>query len=140
MVDLSAAEFADWCNSLASEEQAKTVTPQLIKQLFSIETEGSAPRGLHVEPMDLHILPTPVISHFDPIPSSKLDLECKMNKLRVNDEMENKKEERDHAFGRSLPKGLKQKRRRGLTRDIKPTFPEELLTKEALFKGIEHLQ
>lgn len=61
MIDLSAAEFSDWCNTLASEEHAKTMTPELIKQLFSIVTEGSAPRGLHVEPADCHMLSTEVI-------------------------------------------------------------------------------
>lgn len=140
MIDLSAKEFSDWCNSLASEEESKTITPELIKQLFSIETEGSAPRGLHVEPVDLNILPPVVVRKFDENPYSKLDLEFKMNKLRKRDRMDNAKLEREHAFGRSLPNELKQKRRLGMMKDIKPVFPEDLQTKEALFKGIEHLQ
>lgn len=140
MIDLSAAEFAEWCNSLASEEQAKTVTPELIKQLFSIETEGSAPRGLRVEPSDLHILPNSAIRHFDQNPSSELDLERQMNKLRRKDARENAKPPKEHAFGRALPKELKQRRREGMSKDIRPVFPEDLRTKEALFKGIEHLQ
>lgn len=140
MIDLSAAEFATWCNSLASAEQAKTVTPELIKQLFSIVTEGTAPRGLHVEPVDLHILPSMVIRKFDETPSSPLDLEIKMNRLRGIDRTANEKREREHAFGRSLPKELKQKRRVGVSEDMKPVFPVDLQTKEALFKSIEHLQ
>lgn len=141
MIDLSAAEFAEWCNSLASEDRAKTVTPELIKQLFSIETEGSAPRGLHVEPAELYVLPSAVIEKFDENSSaSHLDLEYKMNRIRKRDNFHNSKPEREHAFGRSLPKELKQKKRRGLTREIKPVFPEDLQSKETLFKGIEHLQ
>lgn len=139
MIDLSAKEFSDWVNSLASEEK-KTITPELIKQLFTIETEGSAPRGLHVEPVDLNILPPVVVKKFDQHPFSKLDLEFKMNKLRQRDKIANAKLERGHAFGRSLPNELKQKRREGMLKDIKPVFPEDLQTKEALFKGIEHLQ
>lgn len=140
MIDLSAAEFANWCNSLASEEQAKTVTPDLIKQFFSIGTEGSAPRGLHVEPVDLHILPLVVICRFDDTLSSPLDLEIKMNRLRGQDSVANGKPEREHAFGRSLPKELKQKRRVGVAEDMKPVFPVDLQTKETLFRSIEHLQ
>lgn len=141
MIDLSAAEFAEWCNSLASEDRAKTITPELIKQLFSIETEGSAPRGLHVEPVDLHILPSSVIEIFDPNNIADLDLEHKMNKLRQRDKVENRIPDREYAFGRSLPKELKQKRRKGLSMaDMKPVFPEELRSKATLFKGIEHLQ
>lgn len=145
-MDLSAVEFADWCNSLSSckaageGDKANTVTPQLIKQLFSIDTEGSARRGLHVEPIDVHVLPPVLVRQFDPNTSSHLDLEYKMNRLRRRDQRENARPQRKHAFGRSLPKELKQIKRRGLTTDMKPVVPEDLFTKEALFKGIEHLQ
>lgn len=144
MIDLSATEFADWCNSLSSNkagevDKAQTVTPELIKQLFSIETEGSAPRGLYVEPTDLHIIPA-AVTQFAQGHNSQLDLEWKMNKLRRRDEWENARPEKEHAFGRSLPKELKQKRRHGMTKDMKPVFPDDLRTKEVLFKGIEHLQ
>lgn len=50
MVNLAADEFSEWCNSLASDNDSKTITRDLIKQLFAIETEGSAPKGVQVQP------------------------------------------------------------------------------------------
>lgn len=142
MIDLSAKDFANWCNSLASEEQAKSgsLSPELIKNLFSVKMEGSAPRGLQVAPRNVHTLTPVLINHLKDDNLRKYDLEAKMQKLSQRDCLSNQLPVTRSAFGRSLSSELKHSKRVHSFSSNKPEFPEELQTKQALFKGIEHLQ
>lgn len=141
MVDLAAQEFVQWVNSLASDQVSKTMTSDLIKNLFAIHTEGTAVKGLHVDSADLFIVPSDILAQFG---ESNLDhrwrLDKQMKAMRKSDRIGHLEREREYAFGRHLPLHLKQRRRPEVTKEIALIFPEKLRMKETMFKNIEHLQ
>ncbi|XP_059616509.1 uncharacterized protein LOC132261631 [Phlebotomus argentipes] len=136
LVDLAAQDFSDWLNSLASDKSLKTVTKDRIKQLFPVLATGDSLRGLEVEYKDLYILPEEVLEQYCMGREVRQILQ-----IRRQDAIQNRKAERYVAFGKNLPVPLRHRKR--LVREVEPSktvFPEDLRTKETLFRGIEHLQ
>lgn len=88
----------------------------------------------------MHIVPSEILKKFDPSFNNPLEIEKKLRKLRIRDKMEDEAPETSFAFGKCLPMQMKHKKRMKNVEDVKPCYPQDLKTKEALFKGIEHLQ
>ncbi|XP_055708925.1 uncharacterized protein LOC129805190 [Phlebotomus papatasi] len=139
LVDLAAKDFSDWLNSLASDKTSRTVTKERIKQLFPVLATGDSLRGLEVDYKDLYVLPEEILEQYRL--GKERSLAANVERIRRRDAIENRKAERYIAFGKNLPVPLRQRKRE--VREVeasKTIFPEDLRTKETLFRGIEHLQ
>ncbi|XP_055681815.1 uncharacterized protein LOC129789191 [Lutzomyia longipalpis] len=139
LVDMAAQDFSDWLNSLASDKSSRTVTKERIKQLFPVLATGDSLRGLEVDYKDLYILPEEILEQYRL--GHERSLPHNVERIRRRDAIENRKAEKYVAFGKNLPVQLRHRKRE--VREVEPSktiFPEDLRTRETLFRGIENLQ
>ncbi|GAB0087066.1 uncharacterized protein DMENIID0001_013380 [Sergentomyia squamirostris] len=139
LVDLASQDFSDWLNSLASDKSSRTMTKERIKQLFPVLATGDSLQGLSVDYQDLYILPEEILEQYKL--GRQRSLSANVERVRRRDAIENRKAEKYVAFGKNLPVPLRHHRR--MVREVEPSktiFPEDLRTKETLFRGIEHLR
>lgn len=75
------------------------------------------------------------------ISCEKLSIENNVARILAADRRHKIKQSKMHAFGKALPKALKQvKTDEDYIKPLKPIFPDDLRDCKTLFKGIHHLR
>ncbi|EDV91728.1 uncharacterized protein LOC6566377 [Drosophila grimshawi] len=135
LMDASAERFIHWLNSIGTMDTS--MTPEKVKNLFSIKGDRTLLASVKTDPKEVNAIAKTVAD--------------KWNKPHMAIELKYEKHINDHAmrvpqklilsaFGRTVP--LKERpwvRRSGDT-VIDTVYPNDLLTREKIFKGITHLR
>lgn len=136
MMDWAAEDFSAWLANLGDPDEA-TLSADVIKQLFSIATEGDASKALYVEPTVKKAIPDAVAKSMG---MPKLSLDFNVARLLRTDEADKRRPSRRLAFGRSLPAGDAFECGPDGIRPLEPDFPPDMRSKRSIFEGITHLR
>lgn len=136
LIDLAASDFSEWINTLSSDNTTG-ITKELIKELFPIGLEGDATKAIYIEPKPIQTIPDEMGESWN---LRELSLEKNVARLLKLDQIEDQKPPKYVAFGKNLPMELRHPKPGRDTTTIKPKFPNDLKTKEVLFRGINHLR
>lgn len=136
MMDAAAERFSEWINQIGSD-RSLDISKDLLKSLFSVEGGMAWMTGVHIEPKQVHAVPSTVAERWD-IPDMAIELKLE----DYLEETRNYKPKKINkiAFGRSIPHELIPWVPTEMDSCIQPVFPEDLLTRKTLFKGIGHLR
>lgn len=136
MMDAAAERFSEWINQIGSD-RTLDISKDLLKSLFSVEGGMEWMAGVHIEPKQVHAVPATVAERWD-IPDMAIELKLE----DYLEEIRNYKPKKINkiAFGRNIPHELIPWVPMEMDSSIQPVFPEDLLTKKTLFKGIGHLR
>ncbi|KAH8295311.1 hypothetical protein KR018_009923 [Drosophila ironensis] len=135
LMDASAERFVEWLNSFGTVES--NLTPEKVKNLFSIKGDRTLLASVKTDPKEVNAIAQTVAD--------------KWNKPNMAIELKYEKHINDHAarvnqkpilsaFGRTVPLKDRPWLKRSGDMAIKTVYPEELLTREKIFKGITHLR
>ncbi|XP_017090374.2 uncharacterized protein [Drosophila bipectinata] len=135
LMDASAERFVEWLNSFGTVES--NLTPEKVKNLFSIKGDRTLLASVKTDPKEVNAIAQTVAD--------------KWNKPHMAIELKYEKHINDHAarvnqkpilsaFGRTVPLKDRPWLKRSSDTAIKTVYPEELLTREKIFKGITHLR
>ncbi|KAH8248184.1 hypothetical protein KR038_004214 [Drosophila bunnanda] len=135
LMDASAERFVEWLNSFGTLESS--LTPDKVKNLFSIKGDRTLLASVKTDPKEVNAIAQTVAD--------------KWNKPHMAIELKYEKHINDHAsrvnqkpilsaFGRTVPVKDRPWLKRSNDTVIKTVYPEELLTREKIFKGITHLR
>ncbi|KAH8340993.1 uncharacterized protein [Drosophila kikkawai] len=135
LMDASAERFVEWLNSFGTLES--NLTPDKVKNLFSIKGDRTLLASVKTDPKEVNAIAQTVAD--------------KWNKPHMAIELKYEKHINDHAsrvnqkpilsaFGRTVPVKDRPWLKRSNDTAIKTVYPEELLTREKIFKGITHLR
>ncbi|XP_017073406.2 uncharacterized protein LOC108109419 [Drosophila eugracilis] len=135
LMDASAERFVEWLNSFGTLES--NLTPEKVKNLFSIKGDRTLLASVKTDPKEVNAIAQTVAD--------------KWNKPHMAIELKYEKHINDHAarvnqkpllsaFGRTVPLKDRPWLKRSSDTSIKTVYPEDLLTREKIFKGITHLR
>lgn len=135
LMDASAERFVEWLNAIGSGDA--TMTPSKVKNLFSIKGDRTLLASVKTDPKEVNAIAKTVAD--------------KWNKPHMAIELKYEKHINDHAtrpyqkpmlssFGRTVPLRDRPWVKRSGDTVIETVYPEELLSREKIFKGITHLR
>ncbi|XP_032578783.1 uncharacterized protein LOC6607205 [Drosophila sechellia] len=135
LMDASAERFVEWLNSFGTLES--NLTPEKVKNLFSIKGDRTLLASVKTDPKEVNAIAQTVAD--------------KWNKPHMAIELKYEKHINDHAtrvnqkpllsaFGRTVPLKDRPWLKRSGDTVIKTVYPDDLLTREKIFKGITHLR
>ncbi|XP_052898484.1 uncharacterized protein LOC128305190 [Anopheles moucheti] len=138
LIDVGAEDFVAWLNTLGAERSS--LTTDVVKGLFSIESADETSRALIIAPKEIHAVPGQIAAEWN-VP--QLALENRIALLRHQDRMLAERGTKRTAFGRGLPQEL----RTGWVPDgadgwdvERPDVPDDLMSLKRLFRDIWHLR
>ncbi|XP_032289212.2 uncharacterized protein [Drosophila virilis] len=135
LMDASAERFIHWLNSIGSMDTS--MTPEKVKNLFSIKGDRTLLASVKTDPKEVNAIAQTVAD--------------KWNKPHMAIELKYEKHINDHAmrvthkpllsaFGRTVPLKERPWIKRSGDKVIETVYPNDLLTREKIFKGITHLR
>ncbi|XP_068155396.1 uncharacterized protein [Drosophila tropicalis] len=135
LMDASAERFVEWLNSIGTVES--DLTPHKVKNLFSIKGDRTLLASVKTDPKEVNAIAQTVADKWN---KPHMAIELKYEK-HINDHASRPtKKPILSAFGRTVPLKERPWMKRSSDTMIKTVYPEELLTREKIFKGITHLR
>ncbi|KAH8369219.1 hypothetical protein KR009_004647 [Drosophila setifemur] len=135
LMDASAERFIEWLNSFGTVES--NLTPEKVKNLFSIKGDRTLLASIKTDPKEVNAIAQTVADKWN---KPHMAIELKYEK-HINDQAARvNKKPLLSAFGRTVPLKDRPWLKRSGNTAIKTVYPEELLTREKIFKGITHLR
>ncbi|XP_049299225.1 uncharacterized protein LOC125771996 [Anopheles funestus] len=138
LIDVGTEDFVVWLNTLGADRSS--LTTDVVKGLFSIESADETSRALTIAPKEIHAVPEQVAREWN-VPH--LALENRIAQLLHHDRILAESGTKRIAFGRGLPQEL----RTGWTQDDgngwdveRPDVPDDLMSLKRLFRDIWHLR
>ncbi|XP_030378265.1 uncharacterized protein LOC115626895 [Scaptodrosophila lebanonensis] len=135
LMDASAERFVEWLNSIGTLDTG--MTPKKIKSLFDIKGDRTLLASIKTDPKEVNAIAATVAQKWN---KPEMAIELKYEK-HINDHATRVCEKPMlSAFGRTVPMKERPWMKRSTDTFIETVFPEELLTRQKLFKGITHLR
>ncbi|XP_001359816.2 uncharacterized protein LOC6594340 [Drosophila persimilis] len=135
LMDASAERFVEWLNSFGTMESS--LTPEKVKNLFSIKGDRTLLASVKTDPKEVNAIAQTVADKWN---KPHMAIELKYEK-HINDQASRvSKAPIISAFGRTVPVKERPWVKRSNDTAITTVYPEELLTREKIFKGITHLR
>uniref|UniRef100_A0A182WC79 Uncharacterized protein n=1 Tax=Anopheles minimus TaxID=112268 RepID=A0A182WC79_9DIPT len=139
LIDVGAQDFVDWLNTLGADRSS--LTTDVVKGLFSIESADETSRALSIAPKEIHAVPSQVAKEWN-VPH--LALENRIAQLQHHDRMLATSGTKRTAFGRGLPQELRtgwMPSGGDIGADVeRPDVPDDLISLKRLFRDIWHLR
>nr|ACN94726.1 GA20919 [Drosophila miranda] len=131
----AAKRFVEWLNSFGTMESS--LTPEKVKNLFSIKGDRTLLASVKTDPKEVNAIAQTVADKWN---KPHMAIELKYEK-HINDQASRvSKAPIISAFGRTVPVKERPWVKRSNDTAITTVYPEELLTREKIFKGITHLR
>ncbi|TDG40739.1 hypothetical protein AWZ03_012839 [Drosophila navojoa] len=135
LMDASAERFIHWLNSIGTMDTS--MTPEKVKNLFSIKGDRTLLASVKTDPKEVNAIAQTVADKWN---KPHMAIELKYEK-HVNDHaMRVTKKPLLSAFGRTVPLKDRPWIKRPGDKIIETVYPNDLLTREKIFKGITHLR
>ncbi|XP_039494301.1 uncharacterized protein LOC120453601 [Drosophila santomea] len=135
LMDASAERFVEWLNSFGTLES--NLTPEKVKNLFSIKGDRTLLASVKTDPKEVNAIAQTVADKWN---KPHMAIELKYEK-HINDQASRVNQKPLlSAFGRTVPLKDRPWLKRPGDTAIKTVYPEDLLTREKIFKGITHLR
>ncbi|XP_034118082.1 uncharacterized protein LOC132795677 [Drosophila nasuta] len=135
LMDASAERFIHWLNSIGTMDTS--MTPEKVKNLFSIKGDRTLLASVKTDPKEVNAIAQTVADKWN---KPHMAIELKYEK-HINDHaMRISEKPLLSAFGRTVPLKERPWVKRSGDKVIETVYPNDLLTREKIFKGITHLR
>ncbi|KAH8415397.1 hypothetical protein KR222_009219 [Zaprionus bogoriensis] len=135
LMDASAERFIHWLNSIGTMDTS--MTPEKVKNLFSIKGDRTLLASVKTDPKEVNAIAQTVADKWN---KPHMAIELKYEK-HINDHaMRAPQKPLLSAFGRTVPLKERPWIKRSGDKVIETVYPNDLLTREKIFKGITHLR
>ncbi|XP_023178307.1 uncharacterized protein LOC111604433 [Drosophila hydei] len=135
LMDASAERFIQWLNSIGTMDTS--MTPEKVKNLFSIKGDRTLLASVKTDPKEVNAIAQTVADKWN---KPHMAIELKYEKHINNHAMRETKKPLLSAFGRTVPQKDRPWIKRSGDKVIETVYPNDLLTREKIFKGITHLR